>query len=190
MPHRNSSEGPGVDSVCSTAAYVCVCVCVCVYERERERKRINRADTKQCIGSDTSCYLCPANRAELTTIAPDGQSKPARLTSADTEVFEGVRVRRGTVDGLHLRRAGRALQLVGVDGPVGVLQLHVGPNQRHLLLVAALLLLFHLHHHRRPLRADGRYVPVHGQDDKLEQHPQQTHEDLRVWDGKKTKKNR
>lgn len=171
MPHRIPQRDPE-KSVCMSMCG-CVGVCVCVYSRKSIEQIWNR-----CIGSDTSSYLNPTNRPKQSwqSLLWMG-SQTSSLTSAGAEVFEGVRDHLCTIVELRLRRGG-GLRLVRVDSSVGVHRLLVGPHQRHFLLVA--LLLFHLHHHCSPLWAYGWYIPVHSQDDKLDKHPQQAHEDLGV----------
>lgn len=146
----------GCGSAACTSSEITGKVCV----RPSVRRKSIQQMWNTYIGSDASSWQ--------TVIGQDRH--PSKLTSADTEVFERV---WGAPDRVHFRWA---LPLVCVDSSVGVHRLLVRPHEWHLLLV-----LFYLHHGSAPLcGAEGRDVPVHSQDDKLEQHPQEAHEDLRV----------
>jgi len=131
-----------------------------------------------CIGSDT--LFLPESTADgrWRSLFRTGRHT-CSLTCAAAEAFQGFQGsqgRRGAVDGLHPRQVG-VLRLVRVDSSVGEQRLLVRHDQQHLLLI---ILWFNLHHPCALLWADGWYIPVESQDDKLEQHPQQAHEDLRV----------
>lgn len=138
--------------------------------------KINRADMKHV---HWQWHLFLPERCKMGQRKADCNCSRQAVKPAGSPLL-ALKFRKGSEalwTGLHVRRGG-GLQLVGVEGSVGVHRLLVRPHQRHLFLY---LLLFHLHHRGSPLAANGWYIPVHSQDDKLEQHPQQAHEDLTAW---------